>query len=75
VVNYTNNTPTSFYGLVESLFYRGHVKGWVKPEKVHIHAVLGALQFLFAGSTYRAMTLVLNHLTNSHFKCFVYLTI
>lgn len=39
-VNYNDNAPTSFYSLIESLLYGGHIKGWVKPEKVHTHAVL-----------------------------------
>lgn len=30
----STNAPTSFYSLIESLLYGGHVKGWVKPEKV-----------------------------------------
>jgi len=54
-----NNTPTSFHSLIESLLYGGHVKGWVKPEKVHTHATLWLLASLSAESTYRAMTLVL----------------
>jgi len=32
--------PTSFHSLIESLLYGGHIKGWVKPEKVHTHAAL-----------------------------------
>lgn len=57
-VNYTDKAPTSFYSLIESLLYGGHIKGWVKPEKVHTHAILLVSPLLLVKSVYRTMTLV-----------------
>lgn len=56
-INYTDITHTSFYSLIDSLFYGGHVKGWVKPENVYTHADLLALTLLFNKIYMCAMTL------------------